>query len=613
MSNKKTKRDIWDVLFSLKDIDFPLSKDYLNQPRGSVNSINCQVNIQPNKNYLDFASKLNPTELYAVDFSLNYFVRLVFDYNDILIEDSSKLVKEYFEGDLEKILNHCTKTDNFDFYLKGLELDIYEYQYNRHYYDKKNELILEDEEFEIGYYMRQIALVQFSLEYYIEHSNLDWQTKAEAFLRSQCLTKFKDSDDEALIYLESKDFLKLIEYDKFNITDITYKKIKKLASEQINHNIDVYHSRWDIIGFNLQSPFQNKKRDLSCLRFKDLTYLNYIYQLLYLSEKEPIDEEKICYLLNIFRTDISVIDSHLKSLYEHLKNYLNNKIIDNKWVYPSKDDIIASTKCRLFFVLFALIYFRLPENQQDESLFEYCLAVLKSNPYKGCDDSSFVFCNFPEESFSDEIDLTTFFEPSIFTLCFNAKALWLLKCDEYEKSLYSLFDKIKECQLPYGYWTDEFCNSEFTTALALEILDIGSGRLTYPTNKIDLQKTTVNTNINQEHKPYVEFDFNSRFLTVGLQKIPLSTSILKLFYELIRDRYSGYPVAITDEFKNARDFLRKKLKDSKNLKYIILSVSVFQTKSKGYQLHPDVVIKNGSDIRPQQSFMDNNDDIAHKF
>lgn len=608
---KQSQKDIWDVMFSLDRSNFPLSRNYLQQPRGSSNPINSQVIMEPKQEYLDFAGRLNPVNLYALDFELNFASRKIADvialsHNHIYDGDFFERFPKFNDG-LIRLVESCSP--ELKNVLRFESISCYIISVIQSY----NESILSDnvvneyeplKNFDINPEMRELAQLQFSLEYHIEHSDMDWRTKAEAFLRSHYYNDFKLCDNETLIHISKKDFLELGSSKKNSIAQTSYSDIKNRAINEGYLRWSQYRERWDLIALNYNNPFEGEPDDLSSLRFSDISCIRYLHKLIYNSKNDnpstPQNITEFCHLLNNFRTDMSAIKVNIPSIYEHLKHSLS--LDENICPYEdiTSSNYVLSVEARMSCVIFFFITGRLLGPPHDKKQYDFYSHLLLTNPCFEGHDVTFIDL-VGDSSNDDKQDM-----PWLSLVCFNVLAIGITQPKKYVEEIETFFEIIRENQSSYGYWYDCSVCPEFMTVLALDALDIGTGNFTFTSNKIKLSECRlplntpqVNSDEENEAEPYVEFDFLSRVLTVGGQTILLSTTRLELMGKLIAARYlTGYPPEISKSYKYAVDFIRKQLKHKHALKYIIKSTYTFsysddkKKKIRVYELAPNVIVKN---------------------
>ncbi len=622
--DKLTHKDIWDVMFALDKKYFPLSRNYLQQPRGSGNFINSQVQMEPNKQYLDFAKTLNPVDLYALDFELNLAIRRIADVvkmcsgDDIYDDDFLNRVPE-IDNRLIKLFYRYNDNCEIDLEFKNILIHIF--NEIEHYNECVLDEIHKDEydpikKLEISPEMRKLARLQFALEYYIEQSDIDWCIKAEAFLRSQFYNDFKLSDNETLIHISHKDFLELAAFEGGTNSSSSYADIKNRALNEGYLRWEQYRQRWDLISLNFSNPFEGEPDDLSALRFADISNIRFLHKLLYKSEYHNLSSspniKEFCLLLNNFRTDLSAIKVNIPSIYEHLKHSLS--LEENTCPYEdiTSSNYVLSAKARMFCIMFFFLIGRLSDSPHDKKQYNVYSHLLLTDPSLEVDDDTFI--KVVDTHNNDNIRNT----PWISLVCFNTLAIQVAQPKKYVKDIETFFGIIRNEQSDYGYWYDGSVNPEFMTVLALEALDIGRGKLTFSPNKFKLSECRsvinrphIESEEENEAEPWVEYDIISRVLTVGDQKIILTTTILELMVKLINARYlTGHPPESTKSYKYAVDFLRKKLKYKDALKYIIKSRYAFshscgkKKKVCVYELAPNVIINKRTSVKTSSADMD---------
>lgn len=587
MKNKES-RDIWDIMFSLDKSYFPLSRNYLQEPRGSSNPINSQVKMKPKKEFLEFAAKQNIVDLYAFDFELNILFRKLVDF--ILFASKEDVYgwdiieePEYLE-ELFKYSNHIEKTV-FD---SSLNLSVHDMIIDAYSIAPFHILGGEAPSEHISNEMRDVAEFQFAVQYYIENSNLSWRTKAEAFLRSNYLNNFSDADDETLIYLNKKiarqeahpHFLRedtsefdFIEFDKQNSIS---KSIKTSADIRWNQ----YNVRWNLIGAEDKNPFIENK-DISGLRYIDSNYLPFLGYLIYESESQHLlsseNISKFCRMMNVLRTDLQSIKQQIYHFVELLKKYLFIQVKKFGFNYTVTD--------RTFLICLVYHYLnrRLDSVPYYDDDFKSTARFLLGDPWTA---------KLPEQTRSsmDFISCTSLLP----LVCLNVQAIWFSKPEGALPYIDKRLEQIIKEQNVYGYWFDH-CNSpEFSTVLALDTLDIQKEIISSPLTTIKLfdsksVPTTMDTRV------AIAYDAQAWSLTVGSQRIMLTAKQLDLFEQIIASKSHGVGLEITKKHQDARTYLKKKLKNPKLIDKIIHTGRVGR-KIRYYELGSDVQIKNHPNV-----------------
>jgi len=499
MSGKK--KDIWDVMFSLEKKHLPLSRNYLQQLRGSLNPINTQVMMKPNKEYLGFCEKLNPVELYALDLELNLTFRKLADFilfgdkNDIY-EDSPVWENLFEENqELEKLIWDTSNTD-----LSVHDMVIYAYELADAHLNCD-----EDPLENIHESMREMAEFQFTIEYYIENSSWDYKIKAEAFLRSHYLSNFIYADDETLIYLQntcayesdSYDFPMLDDPDfsfyHFDIDNSIHKKVATAASAKWDH----YKNAWQSMSYSQENPFE-EKYNISGLRHFNIHNLHFLNELIYNTESRHLfsqqDISSFCKMLNIFRTGLEskYIQKIISSAFKTIVTGISNQKFIFGYNYTSKD------RSFLLSLMHQFLGGRFGKIAYDDK-FLWSRDNLVFDPWS---------LNSNERNWST-LDFDDKKESFLPLICFNMFAVWFGKPDNYRQHLSKTSEKIMNEQKNYGFWADSNFNPEFMTVLALDAFNVENSLYqSFPSTKIDLVEDSSNE---QEKNDKTNIDLNENF------------------------------------------------------------------------------------------------------
>ena len=424
--------------------------------------------------------------------------------------------------------------------------------------------------------MRDMAEFQFAIQYYIENSDWDWRTKAEAYLRSQYMSDFAYADDETLIYLVNKsaggnNYYELKDLDfKFVEFDIQH-DIHAKALKKSHVRWDEYKFRWDVLGFSDENPFL-RKSNISNLRLVDFES-DFLDVLLYNSESQHLlsldNIRKFNKLVSLFRTGMNNIIVKIKCahIYHEVKAYLSTS------EYLFGYNYTVSDKAYLLALVHQFINGRLASVTKDGEFYS-TRNLLLVDPWK---------LNLSKMNWST-VDYTKA-KPPLSLICLNMHAVWFSKPNDYLSYIDDTSQRIIKYQSKYGYWFDSTNNPESTTVLALDALNIKSEELSFPLSRIRFPK-----DVSEKNRAYVEYNADTRILTVGKQQIYLSKAQWGLFEELVNAKRDRVPVKVKPELKNAVDYLRKKLMNKDHLKDII-KISKFGKNMGIYQISPNVHIE----------------------
>jgi len=239
----KTGKNIWDVIFSQEKSHFPIQRNYLLEPRGSNNPINRQVNQEVCQETVDYVRKniTDPYELYALDFELNYTIRKLADF--VLFVDSREFgswdwTDEQFPPleDIMSCLLRIYRWSDDVFCCSDLDADIIWLT------DNRDEIEI-SEWGRVRHYntnMVDAAKFQQAVQYVIEKPDLDWKTKAEAFLRASSERGYSPANDETIIYLMAQ-----------SLDDEHLEK-------EAHHRWKRYEKEWDELFLADKNPFKDK-------------------------------------------------------------------------------------------------------------------------------------------------------------------------------------------------------------------------------------------------------------------------------------------------------------------------------------------------------------------
>lgn len=584
-------KDIWDVIFNLDSSYFPLSRNYIEQPRGSSNPINSQVKMKPKKEYLDFAKKMNPVDLYAIDFELNLLFRKLADF--ILFADNTDVWED--SPVFYDIVSAPNKT--LENLVEGINLSVSDmtnealYVADAHINCGENPLdnISED--------MRNMAELQYTIQYYIENSDWDWRIKAEAFLRSHYLSNFEYADDETVIYLSrnsvfesnSNNFINL-KHQEFNFAESDINnKIHDHASRVASRKWDQYRSMWDNISYSDDNPFE-QKADMSGLRYIQMKELSFFNELSYNSESKHLlsceNIKAFCRLLTFFRTGLE--NQEIQRIASKIYSLIRDSIEKQHW---NGYNYTVGDRVFLLSLLYHFLGGRFSKVEYDD-FFIWSRNNLLVDPWK---------LNPTKRNWSTLDYLTE--TPLLPLSCFNIFAVWYSKPDNFKKYISETFKDIVKKQHNYGFWYDNTFNPEFMTVLALDAFNVDQySCLSFPNTKIEYlehkskpEQTKDVTTLDADESPFVEYNHYTKKLTFGDKAILLSNREIKLMEALYRGRFEGLILPSNKILKSGVDSLRKKVGGKENLKYVIKMVRSSREK-RGYIMALNMKVKYASSV-----------------
>lgn len=452
-------KNIWDVLFSLDKHCFPVQRNYLQEPRGTLNPVNCEITSKVDQGSIEMVKTEipNPYDLYAYDCELNYVVRkladLVYYYDlddlDSWQDDSNPVSEDmiyYLDSFLEKINFHGVEATDLRLFAEEMAYereDIHKgkYDYIKHY-------AIEDS-----------AKIVQAVMHVIENSDWDWKTKAEAFLRASSIRDYSTADDETIIYLMAQ-----------NLED-------EVLEKEAMHRWKRYQKEWEGLYFSGENPFNsefmpNRLRlihwdKITCLRpFEPQLDSDPTGTCRYKSENQhlfsPAFIADYAKVFSLFRTDMNVdpIRGKLPNIIEKFYSFLAGKH-DYEYNYTYTD---------VYYLSDLLVAFTLNRFQHD-ILEESGICWFMHNTRKEVEiklkNSSFDFLT--------EIPMVTLVALEIFSV-FYSRSSGMVKFLQMAKEW--LLSK----QTAYGYWYDGANNPEYTTVLVLDALNLieGNSILSFP-------------------------------------------------------------------------------------------------------------------------------------
>jgi len=468
MSSKHDKgKTIWDVIFSLDSSEFPIQRNYLQEPRGFLNPINSQVNSDVCKETVKKIKEIitDPYDLYALDFELNYLVRKLADF---ILHCHLHHAYTYFESDI-------VVPEDFVYYLKifnkkyGLETEEYREDLHKSFIWDFCVLPHHREEIKKGKYdgfddYRVPGLLSYAklinaLTHVIETSEYNWKTKAEAFLRASSIRNYTSADDESIIYLMSQ--------------NVKNEQLEKEARYRWRR----YHKEWGEMFFTENNPFScdfipDRLRLIHWDKLNSLRFLEpqltseirdtYTYksQAQHLFCKDYLSD--YARVFSLFRTDLNVdlIRNKLPVIAAKFHSYLSGSH-DYEYNYTVSDMYYLSD------MLFNFLQSRIQ--------CEISGKVIGSRyRYKMRNEVEFDFKN-STTNFIKHIPMVTLISLEIHTV-FYAKP------DGMTPFLKKAKEWLLTQQTPYGYWYDGVNNPEYTTVLVLDAINLidGDGQPSFP-------------------------------------------------------------------------------------------------------------------------------------
>ena len=514
MSTKKENgKTIWDVIFSLDSSHFPIQRNFLNEPRGSLNSINRLVTQEICQKTVEDVRKTypEPNDLYALDFELNYTIRKLADF--ILYADLREFNCWDWEGSdvlilpLDDALSFFSQLCNLDedyFCYIDFETDIVDLTHTRN----ENNTIEWDR---LDYrHMADASKFQQAVQYVIENSDIDWKTRAEAFLRASSNRGYSPADDETIIYLMSQ-----------NINDEELEKEAK-------HRWEQYKKEWEGLFFTEKNPFDGefsvdrlrlihwdklgKLRILEPLMKKlpdDTTYYDYLKALNACRETysykvgsqhllSPDFLSDYVKVFSLIRADLDVdpIRSYHGKLVEKFYGFLSGSR-ESEYNYTVTDIHYLSD----LLYTFTRYRFQLSTaSKDDRSFFGYEARM----------NIEFSF-NSSTSKFLANIPMTTLIALEVHVVYYSRP-----------KGTIDFLQKAKQWLLsqqnPYGYWYDGVNNPEYTTVLVLDAINLidEEDGLSFPKKTIPKKDDNI-----IEIMPYslLLVNFLSRSLFIGSKEI----------------------------------------------------------------------------------------------
>ncbi len=506
-TENKTGKNIWDVIFSQDKHHFPIERNYLIEPRGSLNPINAQVTEKVCPKMVDSVRKnfTDPYKLYALDFHFNYAIRQMADLSlfagmlefpreneDVALDSSSPKMKKEFEK-LETLPGNKWNEDigyyNNDEFRRKISASLLSHRKGTSKIEKR---ICESNR------MPSIVKLLQTLQYVIENSEYDWKTKAEAFLRASSMRGYCTADDETIIYLMYQ--------------SLDDKELEKEARYRWKR----YKKEWGDLYFTDKNPFKGKFSidrlrfihwdKLSCLRplepFKEDDRDTYGYKAESQHLLSPEYVSDFARVMSLFRTDLDVdpIRSHLVKLinkYFHAmsgSHSINGNYTMSDFYYLS--DLLFT---------FAIYRFRNDINAEDEA----SLFVHKTR--KGVEISYLT----STATFSDDVSMVTLIALEVLAIYYSRP-----------KGMVEFLQKAREWllsqQTPYGYWYDGANNPEYTTVLVLDAINLidGTDGLSFPMiTKPRYDKTLLK--ITDQPRLRINYTYHTLFL--GNREIPISS------------------------------------------------------------------------------------------
>ncbi len=488
-SDHKVGKNIWDVIFSLDKHHFPIQRNYLQEPRGSNNPINSQVTQEACQETVDYVRKniTDPNDLYVLDFELNYMIRKLADFILFCSLDEFSPWDDFEFPPLEDmvgVLENYYKWDEGFLCCNDIKSEAELLAYER---DKLKNGICDYAEYSN---VEKASRLQQAVQYVIEHSDFDWKTRAEAFLRASSNRGYSPADDETIIYLMSQ-----------NIDDDHLEK-------EAQHRWERYKREWGYLFFTEKNPFEGKFSvdrlrlvhwdKLSKLRLLEPQMLKAEYMNnKKLLQKEPnswkIYDHRGTYNYNVeaqhllspqfladyvkvfslIRTDLDVdpIRSYHRKLIGKFYSFLSGSR-DFEYNYTVTDIHYLSD----LLYTFTRYRFQLsPASKDDRSYFGY----------KTRGHIELLF-GLSTSKFLTDIPMTTLIALEVHAVYYSRP-----------KGMIDFLQKAKQWllsqQTPYGYWYDGVNNPEYTTVLVLDALTLidGEDGLTFPKETIPLYDESI--------------------------------------------------------------------------------------------------------------------------
>lgn len=609
--------NLWDVIFSQDKHHFPIQRNYLQQPRGSNNPINRLVTEEVSQEIVDYVRKniTDPKELYALDFELNYTIRKLADFVlHVDLREFNSFDWEFGEPfppleDMMSILDRLYRWSNDVIFYEDLGGDIIELT------GKRDEIDVSDWDRVRYESMVDVSRFQQAVQYFIENSDFDWKTKAEAFLRASSERGYSPADDETIIYLMSQ-----------SLNDEGLEK-------EAQHRWRRYKKEWCSSYFTDNNPFngelsadrlrfihwdklsslrpleplmlkawveksKNPSKDISKHFFDTYDYrdtYNYKVESQHLLSPQFLSD--YVKVFSLFRTDLDVdpIRSHLKKLIGKFYNFISGSR-DFEYNYTVTDISYLSG-----------LLFSFATNRFQHDILKNQVGCFFSN--KARDDIN-ITLNNSTVKFTQDIPLITLIALEVHTIYYSRP-----------QGMVSFLHKAKEWllnkQSPYGYWYDGVNNPEYTTVLVLDALQLidGKGGLSFPIKTIPCyDKETLEI----AFRPYMLVNYITRSLFCGGKEITfkfrggvnktwdflkalvaarsLKTPLPRYTWDKAKDNDSDEEIPEIDkinrhDWKHQYDILSRKLGGNEILKQFINSTG------DSYSFTEYVTITNHSSIR----------------
>jgi hypothetical protein len=588
-------KTIWDVIFSLDSSQFPVQRNYPQEPRGAMNPINGKINTEVCQKTVNLLrdSILDINDLYALDFELNYTFRKM---ADLILYADSEDINRYLDIDndysgledipdaLERILKKTIeRNSNWPLYTDARDL----LHYSAPLSDERRCKDRKDFLFDVNVHnqiFKDFALLQQSVQYIIEHSDYDWKTKANAFLQATSTRCYGPADDETLIYLKAQGL-----------------KNKELEEES-RYRWDQYKKEWGEVYFTESNPYDTKKNIYDRLRFihwnkladlrlfepqllEHLCLRNHHYKLdcqHLLSAPIISDYTKV---FSLFRADLDV-DPIRKQLPKLLKKFYLF-LAGHHW---HEYNYTVSDLHYLTDMLFSFSTSRFQHDIQfDDRENSFLHGTRKDIPV-----------NFSSSTveFTKNISLVTLIALEIHCLYYSRPQGHMKFFEKAKKWLL-------EQQTPYGYWYDGANNPEYTTVLvldALRMIEDESG-VSFPL------KTKPIYDINKKHldsDPLLIINIISKEFHIGDKKIKFifKGGKNKTWDFVCEVAYTGIdkvPLSI-GKHKGQYDTLRRMLKNELKITSIQASKLLkcfIESDGSSYRITPNVKITGMGDVWTQ--------------
>jgi hypothetical protein len=506
----KTGKNIWDVIFLQEKHHFPIERNYLIEPRGSLNPINAQVTEKVCPKTVEYIKNTytDPYKLYALDFDLNYKIRTLANLSLLagMLECSKWYRKEGVALDvnspgMKMVRDEMEKSsqeqwsedpgfyDNIDELRCRISASLVSHREGTSEFKKR---------FRESHRVPVAVKLQQALQYVIENAEYDWKTRAEAFLRASSIRGYSTADDETIIYLMSQ--------------SLDDKELKKEAQ----HRWKRYRKEWEDMFFTDKNPFKGKFSidrlrfihwdKLSCLRplepledDDDRGTYGYKAESKHLLSPEYVSD--FARVMSLFRTDLDVdpIRSHLVKLITKYYHAFSGSH-DYNGNFTSSDFYYLSD---LLFT-FAINRFRHDINAEDD-------ASLFAHKTRRDIELSYLAST---ATFSDDVSMVTL-------IALEVLAIYYSRPKGMVKFLQKAKSWLLSQQTPYGYWYDGANNPEYTTVLVLDALNLidETDGLTFPlVTKPRYDKTLLKITA----QPRLLVNYAYRCLFLGNREIPIA-------------------------------------------------------------------------------------------